>query len=235
MAGDLNARTSNNSDFIIQDSGKHLPLSNTYTSDLTPVGRMSQDTTINSRGKQLLALCVSSALRLLNGRTTGDILGTCTCHQPLGSSGVDYIAVSEDLVPLFTYFNVHDLHPDLSDHCQISCLLNCNFSTITDHRNYTKMPEKYIWSDNSAELFQSALNSNTVKDMIDKFKSKTYTMYTKETINEAANDLRNVIIKAADMSLKTRKRGNGTKKRVKKKYPEWYDMNLSLMKRELNY
>jgi hypothetical protein len=231
LAGDLNARTSNNSDFIIQDSGKHLPLSNTYTSDLTPVGRMSQDTTLNSRGKQLLALCVSSALRLLNG----DILGTCTCHQPLGSIVVDYIAVSEDLVPLFTYFNVHDFHPDLSDHCQISCLLNCNFSTITDHRNYTKMPEKYIWSDNSAELFQFALNSNTVKDMIDKFKSKSYTMYTKDTINEAANDLRNVIIKAADMSLKKRKRGNGTKKRVKKKYPEWYDMNLSLMKRELNY
>ena len=60
-------------------------------------------------------------------------------------------------------------------------------------------------------------------------------MYTKDTINEAANDLRNVIIKAADMSLKTRKKDNGTKKRVKKKYPEWYDMNLSLMKRELNY
>ena len=34
--------------------------------------------------------------------------------------------------------------------------------------------------------------------MIDKFKSKTY---TKETINEAANDLENVIIQAADMSL----------------------------------
>jgi rRNA-processing protein FCF1 len=74
------------------------------------------------------------------------------------------------------------------------------------------MPEKYIWSDNSAELFQSALNSNTVKDMIDKFKSKTYTMYTKDTINEAANDLRNVIIKAADMSLKKRKKDNGTKR-----------------------
>jgi len=37
------------------------------------------------------------------------------------------------------------------------------------------------------------------------------------------------------MSLKKRKRGNGTKKKVKKKCPEWYDMNLSLMKRELNY
>jgi hypothetical protein len=41
-------------------------------------------------------------------------------------------------------------------------------------------------------------------------------MYTKETINQAANDLKNVIIKAADMSFKKRKRGNGTKKRVKK-------------------
>lgn len=64
------------------------------------------------------------------------------------------------------------------------------------------MHEKSIWSDNLAELFQSAFNSNTVKDMIDKFKSKTY---TKETINEAANDLENVIIQTADTSLTKKK------------------------------
>ena len=93
------------------------------------MGRISKNNTLNRRGKQLLALYVSSALRLLNGRTTDDILGTCTCHHPLGSSVVDCIAVSY-LVHLFTYFNVHDFHPDLSDHCQISCLLNCNFSTM---------------------------------------------------------------------------------------------------------
>lgn len=145
------------------------------------------------------------------------------------------IAVSEDLVPLFTYFNVHDFHPDLSDQCQISCLLNCNFSTITDHRNYTKMPENIFGAIIQQNYFSLLLIRILLKILIDKFKSKTYTMYTKETINEAANDLKNVIIKAADMSLKKRKRGNGTKKRVKKKYPEWYDMNLSLMKRELNY
>ena len=101
IAGDLNARTANENDYIVHDTSKHIPVSQNYVSDLAPVDRVSQDRTINNRGKQLLSLCIESGLRLLNGRSTGDLLGSFTCHQPLGSSVVDYIAVSVDILPLF--------------------------------------------------------------------------------------------------------------------------------------
>jgi hypothetical protein len=34
----------------------------------------------------------------VNGRTTGDILGSYTCYQPQGSSVVDYMMASEDII-----------------------------------------------------------------------------------------------------------------------------------------
>ena len=101
IAGDLNARTANENDYIVHDTSKHIPVSPNYISDFAPVDRVSQDRNINNRGKQLRSLCIESGLRLLNGRSTGDLLGSFTCHQPLGSSVVDYIAVSVDMLPLF--------------------------------------------------------------------------------------------------------------------------------------
>jgi hypothetical protein len=34
----------------------------------------------------------------VNGRTTGDLLGSYTCYQPQGSSVVDYMMASEDII-----------------------------------------------------------------------------------------------------------------------------------------
>jgi hypothetical protein len=91
IAGDLNARIAQEEDFIPLDSDKHIPLFYTYKFDARIVGRVSQDTTVNSKGRQLLPLCISADLRILNGRTTGDFLGSYTCYQPQGSSVVDYM------------------------------------------------------------------------------------------------------------------------------------------------
>ena len=68
---------------------------------------------MNSRGRQLLPLCISAGL--LNGRTTGDLLSSYTCYQPQGSSVVDYMMASEDIVHNITYFYVKKLQSDLSD------------------------------------------------------------------------------------------------------------------------
>jgi hypothetical protein len=55
------------------------------------------------------------------GITTGDLLGSYTCYQPQGSSVVDYMMASEDIIHNITHFYVKNLQADLSDHCQISC------------------------------------------------------------------------------------------------------------------
>ena len=120
IAGDLNVRIGQDFDYIQMDSDKHIPLFDNYKNDSVLIKRKSKDCTVNTRGRQLLSQCITSSLRILNGRTMGDLSGSYTCHQPLGSSVVDYMIVSEDMIPNIIYFQIHNYLPDLSDHCQIS-------------------------------------------------------------------------------------------------------------------
>ena len=97
LTGDFNARTGTNLDFIENDSD--IGLINTgYIADQQIIQRKNQDNVVNARGKELLELCISSRIRILNGRTVGDTLGYHTCHKWNGSSAVDYAAVSENLI-----------------------------------------------------------------------------------------------------------------------------------------
>jgi hypothetical protein len=65
----------------------HLPPD--YVTD-TELKRVNQDVIINSHGKNLLDLCLSSRLRILNGRFLGDSLGYFTYMSNNGFSSVDY-------------------------------------------------------------------------------------------------------------------------------------------------
>ena len=42
----------------------------------------SHDSHIDTRGKELLDMCISNQLRILNGRTFGDSFGAYTCYKP---------------------------------------------------------------------------------------------------------------------------------------------------------
>ena len=61
------------------------------------------------------------------------------------------------------------------------------------------MPDKYIWDDNSVSAFQDAINSNEIKNFIRQYKDK---IYDQDSINNAAEDLNKIFLKAADLSLK---------------------------------
>ena len=46
--------------------------------------------------KELLDMCISSQLRILNGRTFGDSTGKFTSYQYNGNSVIDYCLISEE-------------------------------------------------------------------------------------------------------------------------------------------
>lgn len=46
--------------------------------------RESQDGKIDSRDKDLLDLCISQKIKILNGRIFGDSFGKLTCFTPSG-------------------------------------------------------------------------------------------------------------------------------------------------------
>ena len=93
------------------------------------------------------------------------------------------------------------------------------------------MPDKFAWDENSPVLFQTAMSSNIVQSMMSNF---TNTAYDSTTINTAVDDLNNIIITAANMSLKRKKIFNSSKPKKKRNKP-WFDKDLNLMKRELSH
>ena len=84
-------------DHIKNDSDKFIPETIPYMIDVSLPERHSQDKSLNERGTVLMDMCISSGLRILNGRKPGDSLGYFICHKYNGSSTVDYGIFSECL------------------------------------------------------------------------------------------------------------------------------------------
>ena len=129
LCGDFNSRVSNEDDFIDDDSNQFLPVSNTYLVDKPVLQRENQDDKIDKKGKDLLDFCISSQIRLLNGRIFGDCYGKFTCYTPNGASVVDYVMASESLLENILYFHVNDFIPTISDcHCLLEWELSADYS-----------------------------------------------------------------------------------------------------------
>ncbi|CAG2184791.1 unnamed protein product [Mytilus edulis] len=168
--------------------------------------RKNRDKKLDCRGKDLCEFCISHQLRILNGRTLGDLNGNYTCYTPNGASVVDYSIVSESALDYILYFRVAEFVPTLSDcHCKIEWEMSAQFSAnlrddCIDHDLHT-MPSRYMWSENSATVFQEALTSPSVLAKISDFMLKGH-FTSKIDINEASVKLTNIFIEAAEQSLK---------------------------------
>ena len=100
--------------------------------------RQNFDNIVNDHGKQLLDLCKTCDLRILNGRSKGDTLGKFTFHSINGISTVDYIIVSHDLFTSVQGFAVKQ--PNIfSDHSQIVCWIKTGTNLSNNNNSF---PEK---------------------------------------------------------------------------------------------
>jgi len=236
LLGDLNARTAKGADFIQDDNDKYLPDIIPYIIDNDMPQRHNEDNVLNDRGSALLDLCISAGLRILNGRMPGDSVGYLTCHKYNGSSTVDYGIVSNDIFKDMFYFHVHNNLSDLSDHCQITtCIQNLNFSpTIPDIKLETEtLPKGYIWDQNSEFDFVTALNNQN--NAINVFVETKFEC-TSDHVNKALEHFNNIIINAANVSLK--KSIGRNKQNIKQKQnnqKKWYGPTLKHLKKELKY
>ena len=82
--------------------------------------RVSMDHTVNSAGEILLDVCISTGLRILNGRHGNDSnTGKFTCNTYRDSSVVDYVPTEPQLFSLISCFDVAS--PSMyADHCLLS-------------------------------------------------------------------------------------------------------------------
>ena len=230
LLGDLNARTGTEFDFICKDDDKHLPLDSSYIIDSDLRQRMSEDSKVDERGKQVIDLCISSRLRILNGRSNGDNYGKFTCQKPTGASVVDYGIMSEEILKDLIYFHVHSFKPMLSDcHSKISLNLKASYTNHEPINLTEEMPHKFKWKIGSAELFQTALTSKVVKDKIESFLKKEISP-SADQVDEAAMSFENILISAANLCLHKK----GSIKSKKSKSKKWFDQELYCKRRTLN-
>ena len=148
IMGDLNARTGCLNDFIGDDDkqwGMNDDMRELYPNDYVINKRLNQDCIINNVGKTLINLCKTHQLRILNGRTIGDLKGNFTCVQPGGMSTNDYCVVSQDLVSNVKLFKVNYFN-HISDHALIAVTVNIKTNTREFkklHNTADKMTDGY--------------------------------------------------------------------------------------------
>ena len=121
LQGDFNARTNVDDDTITAD--KHdedafmIPIESCSPNIQN---RNSEDKVpADHRGRELLEMCKSLGLLILNGRKVGDLYGAYTSFQWNGSSVVDYVLASNSIYSSVSYFKVGNYIPWLSDHCAL--------------------------------------------------------------------------------------------------------------------
>jgi hypothetical protein len=148
LIGDLNAHTSNVSEYVVidnnildvlnlQDDDK-LPLNSLHILEECniPAIRCSQDKhTIDKYGNRLLDLCRSLELFFVNGRVGTDRgIDQPTCNN--SNSVIDYALISPTLFRSVIDFNVLTFDPILSDIHKHICLHLC--TNIVNNSNLTE-------------------------------------------------------------------------------------------------
>ena len=230
LCGDFNARSGSEPDFIQNDNyGIHIPVHDDYECDVIQELRNSYDSKLDTRGKQLLEFCISTKMRILNGRVIGDLLGKYTCHKPTGSSVVDYIILSEELLTSVLYFKVSDFIPHFSDcHCKLSLNLLAKYSTNVTKHNFKlkRFPNAYHWDSSSTVKFQDALCHPTCKKAINIFMERD--LDALEDPDIPTSEFINILDKAASSAKilrnKPKKKANSSK---------WFDNDLGTKRKSL--
>jgi hypothetical protein len=228
LLGDFNGRTGTMEDWVTDDTISHLPIEDNYITDKAIRHRKSHDSTVNERGRDIIDLCLSSQVRILNGRVVGDLQGKLTFYKN-GVSAIDLCMVDENMFNDVCYFQVNDLNRHLSDHCGISVkikakiLVECE-AEKTD--NTLPLPTKYNWNEESSNLFRNALTSPQIQTEIQSFMNNL-----SETINveHSVDHFTEILQKVANMCLK-KKKGKTSKLSKGKK---WYDSELHDLRKEV--
>ena len=164
IQGDLNARTSTEKDFI--DSDKYNTDDEIELIKTTP--RNSHDKVIDGRGKEVLELCKSLNLNIVNGRKVGDQFGNFTSFQWNGNSLIDYVISSQSLFHQILTFKVGEYKPWISDHCALHYILQTKtiLNSIPEKCNLINTAKAWFWDTNSNEKFDTYLNSTEISERL---------------------------------------------------------------------
>ena len=226
LVGDFNSRTATEKDYISQDTSKHIPVNMCYRIDKDLGNRSNEDSKICESGKRLIEICITSELRILNGRTLGDMFGRFTCHKPWGQSAVDYVLVHHSLLKHIRYFKVHEFEGDMSDHCLISFNLQVGHKDFSKNNELNLFPLKYKWDESCKELFCNEMQSPAIQGQLSKLQGEITNDIS--SVDRCVGMLNGIFMSVAQRCLtkKRRRRNNRTSKK-------WYTRECRKLKADL--
>ena len=218
VQGDFNARTGICNDRIIPDKFDTILMNN---GSIDVPNRNSQDKVpADHRGKELIELCKSLEMVILNGRKIGDLFGKFTSLQWNGNSVVDYVLASQSLYSSISYFKIGNFIPWLSDHCATRFRLNSNLACVS-RSNVEKSREELesiFWdTETSPEKFISILSAR---------EQEIGEILSPQTVNPLENfqDLMKIVISEGKFKMKKKKASNDA---------PWFDKDCENAKMEI--
>ena len=167
ILGDINCRTGTEDDFIdiqpveqfvVVPDDDDIHINDAIVNNCVNKHRMSEDKIVNENGKQLLNMCKTDNLFIVNGRIGSDTKCDFTCHTARGQSVVDYFIVDGLLLRNISVFSVNKLTP-LSDHCSISINLRLDACATQKTESNSKVRTYYKWKETDKMIYNEAINS----------------------------------------------------------------------------
>ena len=225
---DANARTQDLRDYIETDTfSKHLPIPDDIFSGPVHLPRNNCDSGTNSYTRPFLDMIIALRLKILNGRTLGDVLGCHTCVKKNGTSAIDYFladpTVSKHIISLkvsdFTQYSDHrPLCLDISIPNQFKFeRLNITFSDV---------PKPYMWKPESKKAMQQLMSHPLNDQLLDQMLSMPFENSV-EGSEKMNNEVVSLFIKFGDQVLTKSK---GLPNRFKHR---WFDIECLLSKRKI--
>ena len=200
LMGDANSRTGGPEpllDYILDDSSKYIPGLENYNEDSSLRQRHCIDKTVNAHGKKLAELCISTQIRILNGRTAGDYVGKSTCFNHFGTSTVDYFLSSSNFIDNVLALNIKEI-TRFSVHCPLSLILKCNMKPLLkDKLEMRTLPKKIKINKLNAHTYLSHLTSNIKRLSEINSQQQIHTCVNQHNVDRATSNLTNIIIEAA--------------------------------------
>jgi exonuclease III len=238
ICGDFNARTGRQSDYqhTFGNDNHDIMAPSYITSSKTfpPHVRHSDDNKVNQYGKELLELCKSSNLRIMNGYFNNDSsTGSFTCYTANGRSLIDYLICDICSHDKLTDFGIEPLSSN-SDHRPLVFSYSLSVPMSKDMKTVKKTGPprerfyKYVFNAERVPSLIDSLGNGVCLSLYDKFVED---VISDNGVNNAVNDIYAVLHTAISQNFSRkyqRSLGNTFPKN------EWFDDDCKFLKRKIN-
>ena len=241
ICGDFNARTGLSSDYIKDLNEGSYDILNIIPSISIPknefpiTNRYSIDQKINKYGKELLALCKTSNLRIMNGYFADDKnTGVFTCYTAQGKSLIDYLICDFEFYNKLQTFETQTLNT-YSDHCALTFKVELAMKGTNQNPNHNNRKQKlnskyyrYVFNQDFAVGLLTTINEIKCTAQLEKF---IESVIADKGVNDAVSNIYSFI----EIAISE----NFSKKYLKApsdRFPrnEWFDDECKYLKRLAN-